>query len=75
MKMIDRIDYQVHFIKLGNNVKEAVTRNEDDSYTIFIDNRLCKEEQNDAFLHAIKHILQNDFDKTDVNLIELEAHT
>lgn len=73
--MIDRIDYQVHFIKLGNNVKEAVTRNEDDSYTIFIDNRLCKEEQNDAFLHAIKHILQNDFDKTDVNLIELEAHT
>lgn len=75
MKMIDRIDYQVHFIKLGNNVKEAVTRNEDDSYTIFIDNRLCKEEQNNAFLHAIKHILQNDFDKTDVNLIELEAHT
>lgn len=73
--MIDRIDYQVHFIKLGNNVKEAVTRNEDDSYTIFIDNRLCKEEQNNAFLHAIKHILQNDFDKTDVNLIELEAHT
>ncbi len=73
--MIDRIDYQVHFIKLGNNVKEAVTRNEDDSYTIFIDSRLCKEEQNNAFLHAIKHILQNDFDKTDVNLIELEAHT
>ena len=73
--MINRIDYQVHFIKLGNNVKEAVTRNEDDSYTIFIDNRLCKEEQNNAFLHAIKHILQNDFDKTDVNLIELEAHT
>lgn len=73
--MTDRIDYQVRFIKMNGNVKEAVTKNEDDSYTIFIENRLSKEAQNDAFLHAIKHILQNDFDKTDVNLIELEAHT
>lgn len=72
---IDRIDYQVHFVKLGNNVKEAVTKNEDDSYTIFIESRLCKEEQNNVFLHAIKHILENDFEKTDVNVIELEAHT
>jgi len=68
---IDRIDYQVRFIKLGHNVKEAVTKNSDDSYTIFIDNRLCKEAQNEAFLHAIKHILDNDFEKVDVNQIEL----
>lgn len=72
--MIDRIDYQVRFIKMNNNIKEAVTKNEDDSYTIFIESRLCKEEQNDAFLHAIKHILENDFEKTDVNSIELDAH-
>lgn len=72
--MIDRIDYQVRFIKMNNNIKEAVTKNEDDSYTIFIESRLCKEEQNDAFLHAIKHILDNDFEKTDVNSIELDAH-
>lgn len=71
---MDRIDYQVRFIKMNGNVKEAVTKNEDDSYTIFIENRLCKEAQNDAFLHAIRHILNNDFDKMDVNQIELEAH-
>ena len=69
--MIDRIDYQVRFIELGYNVKEAVTQNADGSYTIFIDNRLCKEAQNEAFLHAIKHILDNDFEKADVNKIEL----
>lgn len=72
--MIDRIDYQVRFIKLGHNVKEAVTPNADGSYTIFIDNRLCKEEQNNAFLHAVKHILENDFEKSDVNIIEQVAH-
>lgn len=53
---------------------EAVTENEDGSYTIFINNRLCEEKRLKSFWHAMNHIKNCDFEKEDVQEIELKAH-
>lgn len=52
-----------------------VTPNIDGSYTIFIETSLSKKGQQEAFIHAMKHILGNDFEKIDIDKIETDAHS
>lgn len=66
------IDYQVQLINFPDS--ETVTTNNDGSYTIFIETSLTKEAQQKAFIHAMKHILDNDFEKIDIDKIETDAH-
>lgn len=66
------IDYQIVLLDIPTN--EAVTVNEDGSYTIFINARLTKEQQTRSYFHAMKHILGEDFEKMNVQKIEKEAH-
>jgi len=69
------IDYQVQLINFPNTrTKEAVTENNDGSYTIFIETSLSREAQQKAFIHALKHILGKDFNKVNVDKIEFDAH-
>lgn len=69
------IDYQIQFMDFPTTrTKETVSRNSDGSYTIFIEASLSKKEQQAAFCHAMRHILGNDFDKSDINAIEAAAH-
>lgn len=55
-------------------VPGSVCLNEDDSYTVFIDAGLSAEKQKEVFEHEIRHITRNDFDKTNVQEIEVVAH-
>lgn len=66
------ISYQV--ILMDMTVNEVVTENEDGSYTIFINSRMNYEKQMRAYLHAMKHITGDDFQKEDVQHIEYLAH-
>lgn len=69
------IDYQVRLIKFpSGKAKEAVTENEDGSYTIFIEESMSSVEQHKAFLHAMVHIIGNDFSDKDIQEIEKSAH-
>ena len=54
--------------------EEMVVPNEDNSYTVIINSRLSREKQLAAYMHAMKHISGNDFEKFDVQQIEAEAH-
>ncbi len=70
-------DVYVHLIDFPNtSVNEAVTHNDDGSYSIFINAKLNKEKQQNAYAHAMKHIENLDFEKneTSVNSIEAYAH-
>lgn len=59
----------------SSTIKETVTCNEDGSYSIFINARLNQEQQNDAYMHALKHILRLDFESnSSVDRIEAYAH-
>ena len=47
----------------------------DDFYTIVLNENLSRERNIDSFYHELKHITENDFDKTShVNEIEDIAH-
>lgn len=74
--MTQRDDVFVHFIHFPNGkTKEAVTENEDGTYTIFIDECLSNTARIEAYNHAIRHIDNNDFcEKDNVGLIEKRAH-
>ncbi|MDO5540557.1 MAG: hypothetical protein Q4F83_10895 [Eubacteriales bacterium] len=67
-------DVNVILVNFPGPEREAVTHNEDDSYTIFINARLSSEAQLQAYEHAMKHIKENDFEKTDAQQIEAIAH-
>lgn len=69
-------DYHVQLIQFPNKkTKEAVTPNEDGTYTIFIESSLSKDEQRHACYHAIAHIVNGDFQKDiSINEIEHKAH-
>jgi len=54
---------------------ELVTKNEDDSYLILIEDSLSPQGKRDAFNHAMRHIVMEDFAKYgSVQDIEMEAH-
>lgn len=57
-------------------VKETVTCNEDGSYTIFLNTRFTQEQLNDAYIHALNHIIRADFGRhtSSVDSIEAYAH-
>lgn len=67
------IDYHV-FLMDNMGVNEVVAENEDGTYSIFINERLCEQKQINSYYHAISHIVERDFEKEDVQEIEKDAH-
>lgn len=62
----------VYYVQLPDGIDEAVLPCID-GYTIYIDSRQSKVEMEQAYKHAISHIINNDFEKFDVEQIETEA--
>lgn len=68
-------DINVNLIPWSNpKFKEAVTENEDGSYTIFINANMASNQIEQAYRHAMWHIAHHDFERADVQQIEAEAH-
>lgn len=68
-------DVLVKVIDFPNTkISESVTANPDGSYTIFLNAKMSHERLQKAYLHALGHITHNDFEKSDVQEIEYEAH-
>ena len=51
-----------------------VVQNEDGTYTILINAKLSQDGQLKAYQHAISHITNEDFEKSDIQSIEFHAH-
>ena len=64
----------VILIDLDTMVGETICKNADDSFTIFINSRWSNEMQRRCFCHALDHIRNNDWEKSDANSIEGERH-
>ena len=65
-------DIHVYFVPLPEGIKEMVTPCYD-GYTIYIDARLCREQQLREYAHAVQHIQRDDFHGGDVQEIESEV--
>lgn len=46
----------VKMVDLPVSVKAFVHRNDDDSYTIILNSRLCREQNVSSYLHELQHI-------------------
>ena len=66
-------DVHVYVINLPDGINEMITPCSD-GYTIYIDDKLSPEGRRRAYAHALYHINHHDFEKEDVNQIEIEAH-
>lgn len=67
-------DIFVRYLDMDVNVSEHIVQNSDGSYTIFLNSRLSRERLQEAYEHAVSHITNCDFEKTDAQKIEYDAH-
>lgn len=67
------MEVYVYLTDLPEGIHEAVTPCLG-GFTVYIDNRLTYEDRIKAYKHAMYHILNDDFDRNDVQQIEAEAH-
>ena len=66
-------DVYVYLVDKPCDVEEAVLPCFG-GYTVYLNARLSYSDRVKAYLHAIGHIENNDFEKDDVQQIEMEAH-
>ena len=70
-----KINVQLIDFPVGSHSHESVTPNEDGSYTVFLNARDASNIQQQAYLHALKHIEDDDFYSSDsVQAIEAKTH-
>ena len=67
-------DINVHLVDLPPKVTEMVCPS-GDGYTIYLDAHQTCEKQRASLLHALHHIYNDDWSKTDIQSIEYNAHT
>lgn len=67
-------DINVQILDMDTMVPEHLVKNADDSYTIFLNARLSRDSQLKYYCHALRHIMENDFQKANVQEIESSAH-
>ena len=65
----------VQIVNMDVQIAEHVVLNSDDSATILLNARLTHERQHEAYLHAMEHLKENDFEKHNVDEIERIAHS
>ena len=66
-------DIYTYLIPLPDGINEVVLPCLG-GYTVYIDSRLSQEKQVRSYYHALGHIINNDFEKEDVQEIETNAH-
>lgn len=65
----------VKLIDMPVSVKALVHRNDDDSYTIILNSRLCREQNVRSYLHELQHIDNADLESFETaDNIEYKRH-
>lgn len=67
-------DFNVIVKDMDIGIPEQVDKNEDGSYTVFLNARYTYERCVDSMDHAWWHVRDNDWEKPEVKIIETRAH-
>lgn len=67
-------EINVQLLDMDTKIPEQLVKNDDDSYTIFLNAKLSQERRLKSYYHALTHIKQHDFEKESVQEIEAKAH-
>ena len=60
--VIDEGDCSIRYIALPATVRALTARDRDGHYNIYINTRLSADQQQEALLHEMQHLLRDDFD-------------
>ena len=72
--VVDGYAVNVVVMDMEYGIHESVHQNRDGSYTIFLNARYSDETLKRAYLHAVEHIKNHDWEKDSVQEIEAAAH-
>ena len=61
-------------IDMPTHVKGHTVKNEDGSYSVFLNARMASNQIEKTYQHEIQHIKNGDFEKEQVQRIEAYAH-
>lgn len=67
-------DVNIVLLDIDYKTNEVVTENEDGTFTVVINARLSEDGKLRAYKHAMQHINNQDFMKSNVQTIEYAAH-
>ena len=67
-------DINIQLLDMDTKIPEHLIKNNDDSYTVFLNARLSQESRLKSYYHALQHIAEHDFEKENVHEIEWETH-
>lgn len=67
-------DINVVYLNMEYGIHEQLTQNHDGSYTVFLNSRDSRAMNVRSYWHAIKHLVNHDYEKSDVQEIERDAH-
>lgn len=67
-------DINVQLLNMDTKIPEHLVKNDDDSYTIFLNAKMSYENQIKSYYHALKHINEGDFSEESVQEIEIKSH-
>ena len=67
-------DINIQLLDMDTKIPEHLIKNNDDSYTVFLNARLSQESRLKSYYHALQHIAEHDFEKENVQEIEWEMH-
>ena len=68
------MDANVIYADLPASIKAYTVSCPDDTYTIVLNSRHSHEQLFMSYCHELRHIENGDFDKDNVDMIELSAH-
>ena len=67
-------DINIQLLDMDTKIPEHLIKNNDDSYTVFLNARLSQESRLKSYYHALQHIAEHDFEKENVQEIEWKTH-
>lgn len=59
---------------MPTRIKGQTVKNEDGSYSVFLNSRMANNQIKKTYRHEIEHIENGDFEKNNVQSIEATAH-
>ena len=67
---IEGIDYFVYYIDMHGSIGGYITPNLDGTFTVYLNKRLNRERNIKSIHHELEHMINDDFEKNDVRIIE-----
>lgn len=67
-------DYHIQLIDMEYGIHEQIAKASDGHHTIFLNARDAHNQRLIGYKHAIEHLNRKDYEKTNVQKIETEAH-